>query len=247
MSDLKIALYFIHWRDWFYLPLIKEHYGKFCYKIVMLDNHSADGSHQFGLSLGFEVRGFGYKGGLNDQSYLDVKNNVWKEERGKGVDYVIVLDCDEFIELGDLSQRPIAPVVTGYDMISEDYPIHSFKEIIMGEPSENYSKQAIFSPDRIAEIDFVHGCHKHNMKPLPGVEVTTNGTCKLFHLRRIGGVERMIERHAWYRKRLSKFNLKFNMGHHYGRPEWNEEQITAFNEAKRVEWAEASKRAIQLQ
>ena len=63
------------------LPFLKIHYGSFCNKIVMYDNYSTDGSVNFAKKLGFEVRTFGKKGELNDQYYLDVKNNCWKEEK----------------------------------------------------------------------------------------------------------------------------------------------------------------------
>lgn len=232
---MRIALYFIHWQDSIYLPLIREHYGKFCERIVMLDNHSEDDSADLGRVLGFDVQTFGYKAGLNDQSYMDVKNNVWKECRGQGFDYVIVCDCDEFLCLPEgVRLHATAPIVNGFDMISDSLPNQTIFSINTGEPSVNYSKQVIFDPDAITEIAYVHGAHVNNMVG----EITTHGPqCRLLHYRRIGGVERMIKRHAQYRPRLSKFNLKHQMGHHYGRPEWNDQQLIEFNEAKRKEWA----------
>lgn len=249
-SRLRIVVYFINWNDSYYFSFIREHYGKFCEKIIMYDNHSNDDSRSIAKNMGFEVRPFGYKD-LNDQAYLDVKNHCWKEQRGKGIDLVIVVDADEFVCLpqqfaeGNLlfsEHWPTAPVVRGYNMIDDGLlpgtyasPYKSIFEIRTGAPSENYSKQAIFDPDAIEEISYIHGCHKNKMTGRidRGNDFTA---CRLLHYRQIGGVDRMIERHRIYRNRMSRFNLKYNMGHHY------------LQEAdqKRDEWAKLKSEAIVL-
>lgn len=207
---MKITLYFINYNDSFYLPFIKEHYGKFCQRIVMYDNYSTDNSHELALSLGFEVLKFGGPQ-LNDQDYLNVKNHCWKECRTLEMhaDYVIVCDADEFVNPINLTGE--TPVVTGYNMVSESLPCVSISEINTGEYSESYSKQAIFSPHKIKEINYVHGAHKNNATG----EIKMEGIATLHHYRQIGGVNRMITRHAEYRARLSNFNKQHKMGFHY--------------------------------
>lgn len=238
---MKITLYFINWNDSFYLPFIKEHYGKFCQRIVMYDNYSTDGSQGLAGKLGFEVRVFGYHGMLNDQAYLDVKNNCWKEERGKGVDYVIVCDADEFVK--PTHAKGNFPRMMGFNMVSNYLPIRSIWDINTGAPDPNYAKQAIFNPDEVQEIAYVHGCHKNNAV----VEnKTERGVCELYHFRQIGGLQRMLDRHAVYRGRLSKFNLKHNMGHHYGRPEWTPDQLAELNKGKEQEWIQLQHNAAKL-
>lgn len=216
---MNIALYFINWNDSFYLPFIKQHYGMFCHRIVMYDNHSTDNSIELALFLGFETRTFGYANRLDDQDYLNVKNHCWKEERGKS-DYVVVCDADEFVIIDDL--RGSAPVITGYNMISDLLPNKSILDINTGEYSESYSKQAIFDPNKIEEIEFVHGCHKNYMRG----EITTEGSCRLLHYRQIGGLKRILQRHSEYRARMSEFNLKHGMGIHY----------LHSDEEKKIEW-----------
>lgn len=236
---MKTVLHFINWNDSYYLPFIKKHYGTFCHKIVMYDQHSTDGSVHIAKHLGFEIRTFGHADTLNDQWYLDVKNNCWKEQRGK-CDYVIVCDVDEFLVIDNL--KGTLPVVHGYNMISDDLPKHDIFEVSTGAESENYSKQVIFSPDHIEEINFVHGCHRNNVRG----NLVRSGHCRLFHYRQIGGVQRIIDRHSVYRARLSKFNLKHNMGHHYGRPEMTEDEIQAFNNQKKEEWTFLQQQARKL-
>ncbi len=233
---MKTVLYFINYNDSFYFPFIKRHYGNFCHRIVMFDNYSTDNSVFIAKSLGFEVRDFGLKNHLNDQHYIDVKNHCWKECRGKGIDYVIVCDADEFIkpEFEALKNAglPSAPSVLGYNMISEILPVKSVFEIDTGEYSKGYSKQAIFSPDRITDINYVHGCHKNYMQG----DITIGGPAYLYHYRMIGGVDRMIQRHSEYRARMSKFNKQHKMGFHYEHSD----------NAKRDEWNELTKNAIKL-
>lgn len=207
---MRIIAYFINYNDSFYIPFFARHYLGFCEKVIMYDNYSSDASRSLAESFGFEVRVFGRPGVLDDQHYLDVKNHCWKEQRGKGIDYVIVVDADEFL----IIPHPLtstAPVVLGYNMISERLPEEDMLEINTGAPSESYSKQAIFNPDEIQEINFVHGCHRNNKIG----NITNNEVCKLYHYRQIGGVARMLERHAEYRNRMSAFNRKHGMGIHY--------------------------------
>lgn len=228
---MKITLYFINFNDSFYLPFLKEHYGKFCQRIVMYDNYSTDESVEIAKSLGFEVRYFGKRGQLNDQHYLDVKNHVWKEERGKGVDYVIVCDADEFVTVPSHMNCSL-PSMDGFDMVSDTLPVESIFEVKYGFLNMNYAKQAIFSPDRIEEINFVHGCHRNRAIG----DITRHDDCRMYHFRWIGGPEPVINRHALYRSRMSDFNSKHGMGNHYGKKEMTEEEVVNFNNQKRIEY-----------
>ena len=195
----------------------------------MYDNYSTDNSRALAISLGFEVREFGQVGQLNDQHYLDVKNNCWKECRGNGVDYVIVCDADEFVTKP--IEKQVLPKVIGYNMVSESLPIKSVFELLYGEPSESYSKQAIFNPDFVEEINYAHGCHKNNVKIKEDSIPVSAGSVFLYHYRQIGGIERLIKRHEEYRSRMSKFNLRHRMGHHYLHS--NEDKINEFNLLKK--------------
>ncbi len=214
----------------------------------MYDQYSTDGSEELAKSLGFEVRNFGSRSQLNDQWYLDVKNHCWKEERGKGVDYVIVCDADEFVQVAQYERpvmlpNPSAPRVLGFNMISDVLPKENIFEVNTGEYSESYSKQAIFNPDKVEEINFVHGCHRNNMVG----DITRDGIqFRLFHFRQIGGVQRLIDRHAVYRSRKSAFNETHGMGIHYGKKNMTPEEVEAFNHGKREEWKTLTENAKEL-
>lgn len=236
---MRITLYFINFNDSFYIPFIHEHYSKFCQRIVMYDQYSTDDSVNLAKSFGMEVRNFGRRGQLNDQWYLDIKNHCWKECRTEDyyADYVIVCDADEFVSIPDgvLSEPHFLPKVTGFNMISESLPEKSVMEIKTGEYSEGYSKQAIFSPHVVQEINYVHGCHKNHMVTSEPKSIL-QAVVSLFHYRMIGGVDRMIERHRMYCTRMSEFNKTHKMGFHY----------LHSDDAKRAEWEYLKSNAVEL-
>jgi hypothetical protein len=224
---MRIHLFFINWNDSFYLPFIKQNYH-YCEKIVMMDNHSGDNSVSLAKSLGMEVRTFGQMGQLNDQHYLDVKNHVWKESR-ESADYVIVCDADEFL-IGDVSKLTSSlPKVQGYNMVSDSLDLPT---INTGYEDQNYSKRIIFDPKRINEINYVHGAHKCN----PQGNITEHDQLSLYHYRCIGGFQRLYERHLLYQNRMSKFNRKHGMGHHY----------LVTEAQKRIEWNHMKEKAYEL-
>lgn len=240
---MRIVCYFFNWNDKFYIPFIHRHYSKFCERIVMLDQESTDGSQELARSLGIEVR-TRLGNTINDEDYITWKNDhphklgrtdqlSWKECRCKGIDYVIVVDADEFVVIPE-GLTGTFPKVMGYNMISESLPIHDVFEINTGAYSIQYSKQAIFNPDAIEEINYVHGAHVHNAVG----KLTTSEwqTVRLYHYRMIGSVERIINRHAEYRPRVSVFNRKYKMAFHYDHSD----------NAKREEWAYLKEEAKEL-
>ncbi len=227
---MRITLFFINWNDSFYLPFIKKHYGRFCQRIVMYDNHSDDNSVEIATALGMEVRYFGRPGELNDNHYLHVKNHCWKEERGIA-DYVIVCDADEFLVLKNASSYS-CPTVTGYNMVSKNLPVNDIFEVTRGVMDLGYSKHVIFDPNKMYEIRYRHGCHDDDRIG----DLTEGGNSILYHMRMIGGVERLLERHRVYAKRVSGFNVQNRLGWQY----WQEEQ------EKRRDWENLMSQSSEL-
>jgi glycosyltransferase involved in cell wall biosynthesis len=214
-----------------------KHYSQFCSRVFIYDNHSSDKTREIAESLGAIVKLFGTPGVLNDQDYLDVKNNCWKRSIA---DWVIVVDDDEILYHPDiegklLSAMPVSTIFKpqGFNIHSDDFPRESFLEILTGEPNENYSKLCIFNPKQVTGINYRFGCHA--ARPV-GNLVYDQAKLVLLHYRNIGGVERLIMRHREYVKRFSEINKRYRLGHHYSESE----------ESKRTEWKELSKRSVHL-
>lgn len=214
---MKVTLYFINWNDSFYIPFIARHYYTFCHHIVMYDNHSTDDSVRLAKLHGFEVKTFGTPGELNDKEYLEVKNNCWKKSTD---DFVIVADADEFVyhptilttlAISKLNDYSILNC-KGFNVYSENLPEGDIFTVKTGVFDENYSKKVMFDPKKLSEIGYIYGCHR--AKPT-GIIKETTPFLTLFHYRNIGGPERLAERHAIYRTRMAKINLKLGLGVHY--------------------------------
>lgn len=203
---MKVEFHFINWNDSFYIPFIAEHYGKFCSKIKMFDNHSTDDSVKLAKYYGFEVESFGTNQ-LNDQHYLDIKQHSYKKS---DADYVIIGDADEFVYPVSLTGN--FPKVQGYNLMSNEPMKESIDELKFGYPDELYSKRCIVKPSEITELTYQHGCHNAWAK---AKKLDESGFAYLKHARCIFGVEALIERHLQYKSRMSHFNLKFKMGFHY--------------------------------
>ncbi len=183
----------------------------------MYDNHSTDDSVKIAEAHGFEVIPFGTPGELNDKEYLEIKNNCWK---GNTDDFVIVGDADEFVyhptilttlAICKLNEYTILNT-KGFNIFSENMPEGDIFTVKTGVFDENYSKKAVFDPKKVAEIGYIYGCHR--AKPT-GIIKETTPFLTLFHYRNIGGPQKLAERHAIYRPRMAKINLKLGLGVHY--------------------------------
>lgn len=236
---MKIEAYILVWNEMDILPLVIKHYQKFCDRIVILDNHSTDGSDTIALRMGCEVRKFGTRF-FDDAENMKIKNECWK---GSTADWVIVCDCDEILFAGHrmkdikgaiqflygfndcaLTENTIIKTV-GWQIMSDDMPKDDLLEITNGYHFSNYSKSIIFSPKHITEINYNPGAHKCN--PVGNV-VWSEETLYVLHYKHIGGLQRTIKRYKEYQPRMSKNNRRNGWGCHYNRTtpslqqEWEE-------------------------
>jgi glycosyltransferase involved in cell wall biosynthesis len=231
---MKIEAYILTWNESDIIRLVIKHYSKFCDKIVILDNHSTDGTDRIALELGCEVRKFGNKF-FDDSENMKIKNECWK---GSEADWVIVCDADEIlhpdwevpraVSLEEMAEDYVKPSIMkthGWQIMSEEMPKTDLLEITNGYHFSNYSKFIIFDPKRIQEINYNPGAHR--ISPVGDV-VYSEDILYLLHYKHIGGVQRTIKRYSEYRKRMSKINRQKGWGIHYNQSpgrlmeEWNE-------------------------
>ena len=235
--QMTVEAFIICWNREDTIHLTIKHYLKLG-RVILYDNFSDDRTREIAESLGAEVRMFGVAGQLDDQAYIDVKNHCWKHSQA---DYVIVVDEDEILyhphldlflanalDNGCTILRP-----QGFNIHSDEMPVSDWLEIKRGENNENYSKSCVFRPLHIKEIGYRWGCHA--CRPMGNIVYGPAGL-HLLHYRDVGGVDRLIERHRLYQGRLSEFNKKFNLGHHYSETEAD----------KRKQWKDFSERSVIL-
>lgn len=220
MQKPDIETYLIAWNETETIALTIKHYSQFS-KVILYDNFSDDNTREIAESMGCEVRLFGRKGELNDAEYLKIKNRAWKVSKA---DYVIIVDADEILQEPKDFTGTIWKT-KGFNIYSHDIPKETYSEIITGHWDDNYSKTVIFSPKRITDINFTYGAHRSDPK---GEVIYSPEVLTLFHYRAIGGPERMVKRHAQYRKRMGYLNRTLGLGSHYlyddnrRRKEWKE-------------------------
>jgi glycosyltransferase involved in cell wall biosynthesis len=236
-----VEAFIVGWNESETIHLTLKHYKSFCEKVTLFDNYSTDGTPDIARSMGAEVKQFGTPGVLSDDDYLTVKNNCWKKSKA---DWVIVCDADEILYVNQYSgynQMLEAQAYSGmtiyktigFDVVSHDMPVHSFIDIKTGYVNENYSKSVIFNPRKIKEINYKYGSHV--CKPVGDV-VYSPDVLVLMHYRNIGGPQRLVDRHALYRPRMSEKNKRFGLGCHY---EYTDEQRVK-------EWHEKFNRSVDL-
>jgi glycosyltransferase involved in cell wall biosynthesis len=206
--------FIIQWNEPL-LHLTIRHYQQFCDKITIYDNFSSDGSDLVAQSMGCNVIKFGIKGQLSDAAYLKIKNYCWKNSQA---DWVIVCDADEILWHPNLknilANEKEATIfkTAGYQIYSDQTPKESYFEIKTGFPDESYSKRIIFNPRGITDIRYSYGAH--TCAP-SGVVNYSQETLQVLHYRNLGGIQRLIDRHAMYRKRMSDDNKRMGLGCHY--------------------------------
>lgn len=226
-AGLRIVVYTICHNEEVLMPFFARHYA-WAEQIVVYDDASTDRTREVLQSFPqVEVRAFDSGGILDDSVIKSIKNHCWKECRGKGIDFVIVVDADEFVwaeNLGETLQRLkgegatlIRP--TGYDMIAAQTPSGSgllTTKVRRGVVNPDYSKPCIFSPDALKEIIFTAGCR--DCGPRGDVNERRTDEIRLLHYRFLGA-DFYLERAALRRARGSENNQRCEWGFHYERSE----------------------------
>jgi hypothetical protein len=225
---MQIEVFLLCWNEADIIKLVVKHYQSFCDKITILDNHSTDKSIEIAKSMGCHVIKFGDHT-FNDQHNLEIKNTCWQ---GSQFDYVIVADMDEVLyspygAWNIIKSEPSATIfkTIGWQIMSNDMPVDDLTEVLNGYRFDNYSKNILFSPKHIQEINYNPGAHRIN--PIGDVRYSEESLYVL-HYKHIGGIERTIQRYNDYKPRMSRANRKNGWGVHYNRSipslheEWNQ-------------------------
>lgn len=215
----------------------QEHFGA---KVNVFDNYSTDRTREIAEAAGAYVEYFGKPGVLDDLTYLELKNNIWK---GSHADWDIVCDADEFLVpnfdvteiIGPFATKGLTATVIwpkGWDIYSDKMPPSDgdILSINTGYEYENYAKRIMFNRHAIKEINYRPGCHSCN--PVGDVRYSNKEDFTLMHYKNIGGIERKIARNKAYQARMSKMNRQKGYGVHYDYSEAKVRQEWADNVAK---------------
>lgn len=220
MKQQKIRIYALSWNEEVIAPYFIKHYKTITDDIVVYDNFSNDKTCE--ILKDCEIRKFDTGDKFTDSKHIEIKNEIWKECRGK-FDWVFIIDMDEIIHSTNLRGALLAATkngcsvikTQGYSMIGNKIPTTSlqiYDEINFGKYDDNYSKITIINPDLVEETNYSVGCHTADVKT-KGKTWYTNDI-KLLHYNYLSK-DYVINRYSTYKNRMSDENIINNWGYHY--------------------------------
>ena len=203
------------------MPYFMRHYSAFS-QVILMEGHSTDRTVEIAKSFGAIHMEVDTNNQVNDEIYLKLKNNIWKESKA---DWVIICDADEFVYHSNLKAylkktKSIVFMPRLFNMYSEFFPSKDgqiYDEIQYGK--EGGAKMNLFRPSELAEINYAIGCHHASPVGKNGVIIpdliSPIITMHMRHLSR----KYIIERNKYYFGRLSDVNKKYGWGYHLGATE----------------------------
>lgn len=229
--SLHTVVYSPCWNEEVVLPFFLRHYGCFAQTINLLDNGSTDSSLEIIAEfrrrrpdVTVNVRSIDSDDRMRDDFLLNFKNHAWKECAGTSVDWVVIVDVDEFVQHENIGaelqrlrdERYTAILCVGYEMVGDGAPDPATaadltKSIRRGLFSEDFSKCAVFNPNEITEIHYTIGAHV--CSPKGRVKIHHDQSLKLLHYKSLG-LDYVMARRRQLAERLSDVNKHYGWGVH---------------------------------
>ncbi len=221
---MRLAVYALCYNESFMLPFFFKYYRPIAARIIVYDNESTDDSKQLAYWLGAdEVRTFSTNNQIRDDLTRQLRNDCWKELKGKDCDWCMIVDMDEFIYteflLNYLEKCKLAGVTLcvpqGYQMVSNKLPEPNsdlLDSIKTGVICSQFSKPVVFNPNEITDTGFCPG--NHCSSPRGNIVVNANQSLKLLHYHWLS-LDWVTSRNKWRKARLSRVNLQHKWGYQY--------------------------------
>lgn len=220
-----VHAYFLCYNEEYILPHLLRYYSEFCEKIYILDNKSTDKSVDIIKSFkNTEIIEWDSNDEVRDDLYLEIKNNIWKQSRGK-CDFVIVGDADEFLYNENMISFLKSSKNMGYTLFKpEGYHMIGDEDLILKENDNlldkvkygiigsSNDKLMLFNPNKIKEINYMFGCHQAN--PTGDVKIYNFNDLKMLHYKYLG-LSDFIPKQILRGERLSEFNKTRGLGMYY--------------------------------
>lgn len=225
-AEMKIEVHLLTYNEAQILPYSLRHYRTFAEKIVVHDSFSKDDTRSIAASFGAEIRDWDTGGKLNDLIAAKTKSTAWK---GTDADWVICVDADELVYfpegLGVLQTYLDSQIglvkTTGWELSSRIFPTTTgqiYDEVKTAAPEIKwYSKPALFTPHLVRSVEFGVGAHDcvyvlKTGKRLPAPKEPTTPATWLLHCHHLGPLDRIADRYAKKRTRLSQANVQHRWG-----------------------------------
>jgi hypothetical protein len=225
---VRVWLYCICRNEERILPFFLRHYAPWVERMTFYDDRSTDQTRAILAHCPKAVvADWPGEPGLVDDQFLEFANERWKDARGHA-DYVVWVDCDEFLyhpNIVAVLERYLAegvdvPQIEGFTMVSRVFPTTTgqiYDEVRTGFPDGIWGKAAIFR----RHMHWTMGRHSLDFTQF-NPRSSATAEIKLLHYRALG-LDYVRWRHArnWERvpERCRAMNLGTNTapgysGHH---------------------------------
>lgn len=218
---MKIEVHSLLCNEARLIPYFMRHYKQFA-DVYFYESNSHDGSRKIAQRLGAKVIDFPTGNEIDENMFLDMKNNCWKDSKA---DWVIVGDTDEFVYHPQLVKGLEHTNYTIFHpkewrMYSKTFPTTGkqiYEEVVYGRPgAPNMNKMNLFRPSEIKEMNYGVGCH--TAKPEGNVQLCPDTKIITLHMHHLSK-EYRIEKNKQLAERLSDINKKNGWGFHVLLPE----------------------------
>lgn len=211
-----VTIHVVAWNEELMLPfLIKFYRERFTDPIIIIhDNGSTDSTVALAQALGCQVLPFDSGGELNDQVYLDIKNNCWKQDT---TDWSLICDADECLDITErqLQMEELNGVsiirTAGWNMVGVlGTPFHMIGKV----HAPQYAKKYLFNNKSVRDINYAAGCHTCKPTSNEGPLNFSLLPYDAYHFKALSE-DYVVNRHKAYVQRMSQINRKHNWGYHY--------------------------------
>jgi hypothetical protein len=203
-------------------------------EINIYDNYSTDKTVEIGKKYNCNIIMYDTNNELNDEKYLEIKNNIWKNSN---TDWVVICDCDELIEITEnellLEESQLTNIIKpiGYSLMNNNNELIELKNMVYGFRDIGFDKCILFNKKHIKEINYSVGAHScHPLTYDNNIKYNTN-LYRLLHYKYLSPTY-TVNRHKMFGDRLSNINKTRAWGIHYT---FSSESIVKYYEDKEKE------------
>ena len=242
---MTVEVFTFCWNEMAVLPFAVDYWRKYASHVTVYDNGSTDGSIEYLQKQGDWISVEHYETGdkINDTLIRDIKNQVWKQARGRA-DLVVVCDLDEMLCAPDIVQslatmRRVGGTICTpqwYSLVSDEVPVYNGQSLHKIRPLavalDGTPKAVLFDPNAIIEINYDHGAHRCHPE---GQVRWYGGDIYLLHTNHNLSFEHKVSRYREMKGRLSDLNKELGHGIHYSftekilRRQWEQDHLRAVN------------------
>ena len=249
---MKIEVFTLCWNEMAILPFVLDYWRRFASRVTVYDNGSTDGSVEWLRENAADlvtVVPFDTGGHKNNTIHMNMKNDYWKQARGRA-DLVVVCDMDEILIPADgalkrmLDNGATVCRPVWIDLVSDKMPKHKDGKYLHWMRKKGIvnpgSKAVLFNPNKIEEMNYGPGAHICN--PVGEVKLYGGKDIVLLHVNNALSLDYRLDRYHAQCERRSQQDKNLGYGIHYTktddeiRAEWKHKKKESRDYTAMIGW-----------